>query len=155
MTRVTNEPWSVLAGDGSVRRLTLDVGQINAAFEDAGDQRAAARPEPGDTAETYIDMHAALVSIPTIGRSLLGEAEYTNLLNWMEDGEHAILVAGALRCVGVRGQPARPAAWCGGVRAATQHQPSGGLRCMASAAARRMHLPADRACMQGNNAGHT
>lgn len=86
--------WSVLSGDGSVRRMTLDIGQINDAFELAGDPRAIKRPEPGDAEETYIDMHTALVSVPGIGLSLLGEAEYANLVDWMEEGEQAILVAG-------------------------------------------------------------
>jgi NosR/NirI family nitrous oxide reductase transcriptional regulator len=86
--------WAALASDGSVRRLTLDIGQINAAFDASGDQRAAARPEVGDPAETYIDMQTALVSVPSIGRSLLGEAEYGNLVAELETGEHAILIAG-------------------------------------------------------------
>ncbi len=86
--------WTTLSGDGSVRRLTLDVGQINAAFEATGDQRAINRPEPGEPDDTFIDMHMALVSIPSIGKSLLGEAEYQNVLNWLDEGEHAILVLG-------------------------------------------------------------
>ena len=86
--------WQALSGDGSIRRMTLDIGQINRAFEGSGDERAAARPEPGDPGETYIDMHVALVSVPAIGRSLLGEAEYRNLTGWLEEGEHAILVLG-------------------------------------------------------------
>ena len=86
--------WTTLSGDGSVRRLTLDVGQVNAAFEATGDARAIKRPEPGEPEDTFIDMHLALVSVPSIGRSLLGEAEYRNLTNWLEAGEHAILVLG-------------------------------------------------------------
>jgi len=86
--------WSALSGDGAVRRLSLDVGQINAAFAASGDDRAAARPEPGETSETFIDLQAALVSVPAIGSSLLGDAEYGNLTNWLQPGEHAILVAG-------------------------------------------------------------
>ncbi len=86
--------WTTLSGDGSVRRLTLDIGQINAAFEATGDQRAINRPEPGEPDDTFIDMHMALVSVPSIGKSLLGEAEYQNLLNWLDEGEHAILVLG-------------------------------------------------------------
>jgi len=86
--------WQALTGDGSVRGMMLDVGQINIAFDDTGDARAAARPEPGAPEDTFIDMRAALVSVPTIGRSLLGEAEYRNLQNWLGEGEHAILVAG-------------------------------------------------------------
>ncbi len=86
--------WQALASDGSVRGLTLDVGQINQAFADSGDVRAAKRPEKGAPEATFIDMKAALVSVPTIGRSLLGDAEYGNLQNWLNEGEHAILVAG-------------------------------------------------------------
>jgi len=86
--------WATLSGDGGVRRLSLDIGQINAAFEASGDVEAAARPEKGDEAETFIDMQTALISVPAIGESLLGEAEYTNLTEWLEPGEHAILVVG-------------------------------------------------------------
>ncbi len=86
--------WTTLAGDGSVRRMTLDVGQINAAFEATGDARAIKRPESGAPDDTFIDMHMALVSVPSIGKSLLGEAEYRNLQSWLKEGEHAILVLG-------------------------------------------------------------
>lgn len=86
--------WSEIAGDGTVRRLTLDVGQINVAFAASGDERAAARPEPGEPSETFIDLETAVVSVPQIGRALLGDAEYANLLAWLEAGEHAIVVAG-------------------------------------------------------------
>ncbi|MDV7143281.1 4Fe-4S binding protein [Tropicimonas sp. TH_r6] len=86
--------WATLSGDGSIRRLTLDVGQINAAFEATDDPRAIKRPEKGAPDDTFIDMHAALVSVPSIGRSLLGDNEYANLTDWLEEGEHAILVLG-------------------------------------------------------------
>ncbi len=86
--------WMTLSGDGSIRRLTLDVGQINAAFEETGDEKAIARPEPGPSDDTYIDMQVALVSLPAIGLSLLGEAEFANLQDWLEEGEQAILVMG-------------------------------------------------------------
>lgn len=94
MTLISKETWTKLAGDGSIRRLNLDVGQINAAFEAAGDARAIARPEPGEPTEIYIDMHLALVSVPTVGISLLGKAEHGNLVKWLKKGEHAVLVAG-------------------------------------------------------------
>ncbi len=86
--------WHTLAGDGSSRRLTLDVGQINAAFEATGDERAIKRPEKGEPDDTYIDMHTALVSVPSIGKSLLSEADYQNMLDWLEPGEHALLIMG-------------------------------------------------------------
>ncbi len=86
--------WQTLAGDGSVRSLRLDVGQVNQAFIDSGDARAAARPEKGDPEDTFIDMQVALISAPEIGRSLLGDDEYENLVDWLGEGEEAILVLG-------------------------------------------------------------
>lgn len=94
MSQEETYDWGTLAGDGSARRLTLDIGQINSAFEDTADPRAAKRPEPGEPDDTFIDMHLALVSVPSIGKSLLGEAEYNNLTEWLKEGEQAILVLG-------------------------------------------------------------
>ncbi|MDU8941826.1 4Fe-4S binding protein [Rhodophyticola sp. MJ-SS7] len=94
MDRTGISDWTTLSGDGSIRRLTLDIGQINAAFAATGDARAIDRPEPGAEDDTYIDLHAALVSVPTIGQTLLGERVYANLTDWLEPGEHALLLMG-------------------------------------------------------------
>ena len=94
MAKTELSDWTTLSGDGSVRRLTLDIGQINAAFEATGDPKAVARPERGAPEDTFIDMHLAVVSVPSIGRTLLGDAEYANLTGWLDDGEHALLMLG-------------------------------------------------------------
>lgn len=88
------DDWLTLIGDGSVRRLTLDVGEVTAAFERAGKTEAAARSESSDPEDVFIDLYTALASAPAIGRSLLGEAEYGLLADRLEAGRHAILVAG-------------------------------------------------------------
>ena len=88
------EDWPTLVGDGSVRRLTLTVGDVNSAFERTGKQEAIARPEPGAPDESFIDLYATLVSIPAIGRSLLGETEYQTLAQRLKPGQHALLIAG-------------------------------------------------------------
>jgi NosR/NirI family nitrous oxide reductase transcriptional regulator len=87
------EDWIDLVGDGSVRRLKLTVGDVNRAFEKSGDVAAMERPEPGDADAIFIELYAALVSIPTIGRSVLGDGEYRNLTGRLEPERHAILVA--------------------------------------------------------------
>ena len=86
--------WTGLTGEGAVRRLTLDVGQINAAFAETGDKRAIDRPEPGPDADTFIDMVTAQVGVPALGKALLTPQEYANLAEWLEPGDHAILIAG-------------------------------------------------------------
>jgi NosR/NirI family nitrous oxide reductase transcriptional regulator len=85
--------WEDLLGDGSIRRLRLSIQDINQAFEESGDLVAAARPESGDPDEAFIDLYVALASVPTIGRSLLGDAEYRNLQSKLRPGQSAVLVA--------------------------------------------------------------
>ncbi len=86
--------WFEAEGDGTVRRLTLDVGQVNEAFAKNADARAAERAltEPPET--VFIDLHAALVSAPPIAQGLLGPAEAANLKAWLGEGEHAIALMG-------------------------------------------------------------
>lgn len=86
--------WRTLLDGGSVHRLHLSLADINAAFDASGDAEAAARPEEGGADEDFIDLYAAVVSVPSIGRSLLGDAEYANLLRQLEPGDEAILLAG-------------------------------------------------------------
>jgi NosR/NirI family nitrous oxide reductase transcriptional regulator len=88
------EDWATLVGDGSVRRLALTVGEVNAAFERTGKAEAIAKPEPGEAHESFIDLYATLVSVPAIGRSLLGESEYQALAQRLKPGQHALLIAG-------------------------------------------------------------
>lgn len=86
--------WAALAGEGSVRSLNLSVGQINKAFERSGDTVAAQRAEQGAPQDTFINLSVALVSVPTIGASLLGANEYRNLKKKLGPKQHAILLAG-------------------------------------------------------------
>ncbi len=86
--------WFGLVGDGTVRRMTLEVGQINAAFEEMDDPRAARRALTDPPETTYIDLYSTIVSVPGIGREIMGEAEYDNMVDWLEEGDHAIFVGG-------------------------------------------------------------
>ncbi len=88
------DDWFTLLGDGTVRRMSLDVGQVNAAFEAMGDPRTSRRAltEPEDA--RFIDMYATVASVPNIGRTLIGEREFANLENWLAEGEHALVIGG-------------------------------------------------------------
>jgi NosR/NirI family nitrous oxide reductase transcriptional regulator len=86
--------WQSLIGDGSVRRLILTVAEVNKAFEKSGNTAAVAHPEEGDPDDTFIDMYVADVAVPTIGRSLLGDAGYNRLADRLKPGQQALIVAG-------------------------------------------------------------
>ena len=88
------EDWVSLVREGSVSRLKLNLSQINAAYDQMDDFRASDFPETGEADEVFIELYAAVVSIPSIGRSLLGEGEYKNLMKKLQPGEQAILLAG-------------------------------------------------------------
>ncbi|MCB8820563.1 NosR/NirI family protein [Microvirga rosea] len=86
--------WQSLLGDGSVRRLSTTVGEVNEAFTQFGNQAAAENPESGEPSDIFIDLYLAPVSVPTIGRSLLGDAGYEQLKARLKPGQQAIIVAG-------------------------------------------------------------
>ena len=85
--------WAQLTGNGAVRRLHLTRGQVDAAFkgtEAEGVEVAA----PGQADETFIDLYVADLNAPTIGRNLLGDAQYRVLMQGLKPGEQAIAVLG-------------------------------------------------------------
>src|SRR5690625_3510664 len=86
--------WFEAEGDGTLRRLSLNVAQVNEAFAVHADERARSRPltESGDS--TFIEMQTALVSVPAIGQALLEPGDYANLEKWMSEGDSAIAVMG-------------------------------------------------------------
>ncbi|HEY0941356.1 MAG TPA: 4Fe-4S binding protein [Steroidobacter sp.] len=86
--------WKSLVQQGAVRNLRITVGEVNAAFENSGNAAAMKRPEPGPPGATFIELYVALVSHPSIGRTLLGEAEFESVTRMLQPGQHAILVAG-------------------------------------------------------------
>ncbi|MDO5614430.1 MAG: 4Fe-4S binding protein [Paracoccus sp. (in: a-proteobacteria)] len=86
--------WAEAEGDGTVRRLMLTVGEVNEAYDAHDDLRAAARPLPNDPETVFIDMQAALVSVPAIGQPILGPAEYANVESWLDQGDSAVAIAG-------------------------------------------------------------
>lgn len=86
--------WIEAEGDGTVRRLSLDVAQVNDAFADHADDRARERALTEAPETSFIDMYASLVSVPAIGTAVLGEAEAANLETWLKEGESAIAVMG-------------------------------------------------------------
>ncbi|MCW8900849.1 MAG: NosR/NirI family protein [Gammaproteobacteria bacterium] len=86
--------WQELIDEGSVQQLKISVGQINRAYIEGGNQLAIDNAEDGNADEVFIELYAAMVSIPSIGRSILGENEYNNLMKKIQPGEQAIVLAG-------------------------------------------------------------
>lgn len=74
LLRTGTSDWETLVGDGSVRSLRLTVGEVTEAFRQAGQPAAADRPETHSPSDRFIDLYIAPVSVPVIGRSLLGDS---------------------------------------------------------------------------------
>ncbi|CAD5107157.1 transcriptional regulator NosR [Zestomonas carbonaria] len=85
--------WSELTGSGAIRRLHLNKGQIDEAFKDSeAEGIGEASPEHRD--DTFIDLYTALLNPPGVGRNLLGDSQYRELMDSLEPGEYAIVVLG-------------------------------------------------------------
>ncbi|KEF31832.1 Nitrous oxide reductase maturation protein NosR [Marinobacter nitratireducens] len=83
--------WQTLTGEGSVRRLMLTRGQVDNAFKGTAAE-GVDQAEAGEREEPLIDLYAAYLNVPTIGRNLLGESQYQWLMTELREGEHAIAV---------------------------------------------------------------
>jgi NosR/NirI family nitrous oxide reductase transcriptional regulator len=94
MDEAKSVDWTTLTGDGSIRRLTLSVGDVTRAFEAAGKRKAAQRPREDDPNALFIDLYAGLASIPTVGKSVLGPREYEQMQRRLSDGQHAVVIGG-------------------------------------------------------------
>ena len=94
MSKTETSDWMTLLGDGSVRSLRMTVGEVSEAFRQAGQTIAADKPETKNPQDRFIDLYLAPVSVPTIGRTLLGDAAYDRLAHKLKPGQSAILVAG-------------------------------------------------------------
>ena len=94
MEIIEPKDWQTLIGDGSVRSLQLTVGEVTEAFRDAKQELAAQNAETSDPADSFIQLYAAPVSVPSIGISLLGKEAYERLEKQLKPGQQAILIAG-------------------------------------------------------------
>jgi len=85
--------WTTLLGDGSVRRLHLLNREVDEAFAKIG----VGSPEPygkaGVPSDDFIDFYFGLLTIETIGRSLLEEEDYRAIRSWLEPGQQAFILA--------------------------------------------------------------
>lgn len=85
--------WTQLTGDGSIRRMTLNNGQIEESF--IGTEGERSNPLSQDEADaSFIDLYYTQLNIPTIGRNLIGDSEYDWLQSQLKEGEHALALMG-------------------------------------------------------------
>ncbi|WBU43280.1 transcriptional regulator NosR [Marinobacter alkaliphilus] len=83
--------WTELTGDGSIRRMLLTRGQVDDVF--VGSPAEGVETAPVDQRdEPLIDLYAAYLDAPSIGRNLLGDRQYEWLMSELKEGEHAIAV---------------------------------------------------------------
>ncbi len=92
-SHVAPNDWNVLVKEGSVGRLNMTVGEVTAAYKRAGNENGAQNPESDNPSDSFIDLYVAPVSVPAIGKRLLGEAGYAALVKSLTPGQGAILVA--------------------------------------------------------------
>lgn len=78
--------WAALMGQGAIARLTVSLSEARRALE------GATVPVPEGEAP-FIDLYAALLDPPTIGRNILGQQQYTRAVGALGPGETALFVA--------------------------------------------------------------
>jgi len=85
--------WQTLVGDGSIRKLSLTRKMIDEAFvgtevEHIDEAKAEQK------ADIFAEIYFAQANIPSVGRNLLGDAEYQWLMGTLKPDEHAVILLG-------------------------------------------------------------
>ncbi|MDO5667835.1 MAG: 4Fe-4S binding protein [Alcaligenaceae bacterium] len=86
--------WDTLLEEGAIANLDINVGEVNQLFIDSGRRGGDRKQQAGAPEDNFVDLYAAVVSVPTIGRSLLGESEFEYMQSRLKEGQQAILLAG-------------------------------------------------------------
>lgn len=88
--------WQELLADGLVNRWTLSVARVNTGLPQPVENYPQVMQETdaqGLQSGLFADIYSAYLNPPSIGRNLLGEADYQRLLQNLRTDEHAFLVA--------------------------------------------------------------
>lgn len=85
--------WITMTGDGSIRRMTLKNSDIEASFKGTeGELKQPLSEEEGE--QSFIDLYYTQLDVPTMGKNLLGDAEYQWLKDTLKPGEFALGLMG-------------------------------------------------------------
>ena len=95
MNAFTPADWKTLAGNGAIRRLHLTRGAVIDAFK--GDPESGlvddpTAPAPGHGNDTFTDLYYADATPPTVGKNLLGAAQYAQVMKMLKPGDELIAV---------------------------------------------------------------
>ncbi|WP_249322223.1 NosR/NirI family protein [Halomonas sp. PGE1] len=83
--------WEALLAEGAIGHLQLTRGEVDEAFIGTAAEGVEAAPE-GREEETFIDLYFAYLNVPTVGRNLLGERQFEQLMAGLGEDEHALAI---------------------------------------------------------------
>ena len=83
--------WEALREKGAISKLHLTRGEVDDAFEGTEAEDVNTAPEGGRD-DTFINLYASYLNTPTTGRNLLGQEHYRQLMDQLDEGEHAIML---------------------------------------------------------------
>ncbi|MCG8908222.1 NosR/NirI family protein [Pseudomonas sp. DP-17] len=84
--------WSELLGNGAIRQLKLTRGQIDDAFKGTAAEKVGQARDAQQREDTFIDLYTALLNPPNVGRNLLGDKQYRELMDSLKPNEYAVAV---------------------------------------------------------------
>lgn len=81
--------WSDLTENGAIQRMLLTRQQVDDSFKNTAAEHID-QAGWGEGGDPFIDLYYAYLNAPTIGRNLLGDSQYRDLMAELKPGEHAI-----------------------------------------------------------------
>jgi len=90
--RFVPEAWPALVADGSIRRLSVTIGDLQARLAARGGRYfppGAALPKPD---APFLDLFAALATPARVGQNLLGDKTYNRIMAQRKPGDHIVFI---------------------------------------------------------------
>ena len=87
--------WPDLLADGSIRRLTVTIGEIRNKFAALNRRYFPDGTPPPEPGETFLDLYAGLATPAQIGRNLIGDRAYNRIMAERAPGDQFVFIGGA------------------------------------------------------------
>lgn len=92
--RFVPETWSALVADGSIRRLGVTVGELQARFAARGRRYFPAGAAPTDPGAPFVEIFTALATPARVGQNLLDDKTYNRVMAQRKPGDQIVFIGG-------------------------------------------------------------
>ena len=87
--------WNTLLANGSLVNLRISTGEIETRMAERQARYFAAGAAPSDRNAAFLDLYAGLATPALVGRNLVGDQDFNNLMAGLRPGDQLLFIGGS------------------------------------------------------------